>query len=550
MADLNGGQLIAKQCAAAGIDTVFGVVAGPMIQAFAAFPAEGIKVVGCRHEEQAAFMAQAWGYITKKPGVVVTGSGPGMTNTLTSLYVATANCWPLVVLGGSSAASQRGLGGFQEIDQVAYAAPACKWATQVDSVERIPQYLHLAFGKAVSGRPGSVYLDFPAELTGRTVPEEKLRLYRTSPTVHRPHPDPAGVEAVAGILAGAERPLVIIGKGAAWADAAKPLERLVNFGIPFLASPMGRGTIADDNPMCVGSARSAAMAGADAILMVGGRFNWMFQFGRQPRVAPGVRIAQIDVVEEEMYSAADIEIGLVADCAVAVEDLCRALEGRPLKSAKSGWLDQLRETSMQNSALYDEQMASNARPITHFRLWRDVRDTVARDATVVVDGEITLGVGRVVMPSYLPRHRLNSGTTGCMGVGVPYAIGAKLARPDKQVVAVLGDYAFGASGMEVETAARVGAGVVFVIDNNEGIAGHMIQDQMFPHGDAPRIASLLPAQYEKMVEMVGGFARRVEDPAGIKPALKEALAANTLALINVVVDPKARGARGANYLMG
>ncbi|HWO93156.1 MAG TPA: thiamine pyrophosphate-binding protein, partial [Dehalococcoidia bacterium] len=252
MAELNGGQLIAKQLAQAGIDTVFGVVAGPMLQAFAALPGEGIRVVGCRHEEQAAFMAQAWGYITKKPGVVIAGSGPGMTNTITSLYVAQANCWPLVVLGGSAPGATRGLGGFQEADQVAYAAPACKWATQVDSAERVPEYVHLALGRALAGRPGSVYLDFPAQVMAAGVPEDRVRLRTTEPRMYRPNADAAGIADVADMLLQAERPLVLIGKGAAWADAAEPLQRLVNLGLPFAASPMGRGTVPDDSPMCVG----------------------------------------------------------------------------------------------------------------------------------------------------------------------------------------------------------------------------------------------------------------------------------------------------------
>jgi 2-hydroxyacyl-CoA lyase 1 len=549
MAEVNGGQLIAKQLAAAGIDTVFGVVAGPMLQTFAALPREGIRVVGCRHEEQAGFMAQAWGYLTKKPGVVVVGSGPGMTNTVTSLHVAQENGWPLVVLGGSVAGAQRGLGGFQEAAQVAFAAPACKWTQTVDSVARIPEYVHLALGKAVSGRPGAVYLDFPGQLPAATVPEEHVRLRPARPHLFRPHADPAGIAAIADLLAAAERPLVMVGKGAAWADAAAPLTRLVDLGIPFVASPMGRGTIPDDHPMNAGAARSAALAGADAVLMVGGRFNWIFQFGRPPRFAPDVRIAHIDIVAEEMYSAANVEVGVVADCAVAVADLCAALTGRRLRSAGSRWPAALLEQGRRNQAAIEAQTASDAVPISHYRLFREVRDCLDRDAIVAVDGEMTLGVGRVVLPSYLPRHRLNSGTTGCMGTGVPYAIGAKLACPDTQVVAVVGDYAFGAGAMDVETAARVGAPVTFVVANNEGIAGHQIQEQLFgPEG--PRIASLLPAHYEKLAEMVGGYAERVERPADIAPALRRALAAGTVAVVNVMTDPKERRGRGATYLAG
>ena len=188
MAEIDGGRIAARQLKAAGVDTIFGVVAGPMIEIFAGAQAEGLRVVGCRHEENAAFMASAWGYQKRKPGVVVAGSGPGMTNTVTPMYVATASAMPLVVLGGSTYGAMRGIGGFQEADQVAFAAPGCKWTAQVDSTQRIGELVHLALGKAVSGRPGAVYLDFPGHLVGRRVPEEDVPV-RRAPEVARPHPD-------------------------------------------------------------------------------------------------------------------------------------------------------------------------------------------------------------------------------------------------------------------------------------------------------------------------------------------------------------------------
>jgi 2-hydroxyacyl-CoA lyase 1 len=546
MTEFNGGQLAAKQIKQAGIDTAFGVVAGPMIEVMAGMQAEGIRVVNCRHEESACFAASAWGYITKKPGVVVAGSGPGMINTVTGLHVATESAMPLVVLGGSAEGRSRGLGGFQEADQVAFAKPGCKWTAQVDSTERIPELVHLALGKSVAGRPGAVYLDFPGHLVRRRIDESAVRLRETSPEVSLPHPDPRIAESIASMLAAAERPLVLVGKGAAWADAGAALTKLVNLGVPYVASPMGRGVIADDNPMCMNAARSAALVGADAVLMVGGRFNWIFQFGRAPRFAAGVRMAQIDLVAEEMTSAADLEYGMVADCALGVEAVVSALGGRKLASSGTGWLTALRDDARKNEAGIAEQMTSDATPINHYRLLSDIRDVLPRDVNVSVDAELTMGVARAVLPSYNPRSLLNSGTTGCMGTGVPYAVGAKLAQPDRPAVAVVGDYAFGAAAMEVETAARVGANVVFVISNNGGIAGHSIQDRMFAP-DSPPIAALLPVNYERMGEMVGGFSARVTDPADIRPTLERALAANTVAVVNVITDPKG-GRRGSMYL--
>ncbi|MBK7330020.1 MAG: thiamine pyrophosphate-binding protein [Dehalococcoidia bacterium] len=454
MTEINGGRLAARQLKQAGIDTAFGVVAGPMIEVMAGMQAEGIQVVNCRHEESACFAASAWGYLKKKPGVVVAGSGPGMINTVTGLHVATESCMPLVVLGGSVDGRTRGLGGFQEADQVAFAKPGCKWTAQVDSTERIPELVHLALGKAVSGRPGGVYLDFPGQFVRRRVDDEAVPLRTGGPKVSAPHPDPRMVESIASMLASAKRPLVLVGKGAAWADATSGLTRLVGLGIPYVASPMGRGVIADDNPMCMNAARSAALAGADAVLMVGGRFNWIFQFGRAPRFATDVRLVQIDIVPEEMTNAADLEFGLVADCAAASEAISDALTGRTLATTGTGWAEALRTDAAKNEAAIGEQMASDREPINHFRLLREVRDAVPRDVNISVDAELTMAVSRAVLPSYNPRSLLNSGTTGCMGTGVPYALGAKLAMPERPAVAVIGDYAFGAAAMEVETAAR------------------------------------------------------------------------------------------------
>jgi thiamine pyrophosphate-dependent acetolactate synthase large subunit-like protein len=543
----NGGQLAARQLRAAGIDCVFGVVGGPMIELFAGAQESGLRVVNCRHEESAAFMASAWGYVTRRPGVVVAASGPGMTNTVTSMYVATQSAMPLVVLGGSAHSPTTGLGGFQETDQVAFARPACKWTLRVDRTERIPELVHLALGKAQTGRPGAVYLDFPGEVVSRRVDEESVRLVERAPEITPPHPDPGAIERVADLLASAERPLLLIGKGAAWADAREPLAELVDQGLPYLCSPMARGTLPDDHALFMNAARSAALAGADAIVMIGGRFNWIFGFGRGQRYAAGVRIAQIDVEAEELYSSAPVEIGVVADAEKAARALAEALRGRRLRAASSPWLDELRAQRARNEEAIARFAQTDAVPIHPYRLVREIGETLARDTAITVDGETIMGVCRATLPSFRIRSRLNAGTTGCMGTGVPYAIGAKLARPQHPSVAVVGDYAFGAAAMEVETAARVGAPVVFVVANNEGIAGHLIQDRMFPAG-SPRIASLLPAHYEKLAEMVDGLALRVEKPDEIRPALERALASDRVAVVHVRIDPKATRVGGMNYL--
>ncbi|MGH0030258.1 MAG: thiamine pyrophosphate-binding protein [Myxococcota bacterium] len=547
MTECNGGQLTAKQLRAAGIDTIFGVVAGPMIEVMAGAVEEGLRVVNCRHEESAGFMASAWGFVKRKAGVLVVGSGPALTNAVTPMHVATESAMPLLVLGGSTYGPTRGLGGFQEADQIAFANPGCKWTRSVDSTPRIPELVHLALGKAAAGRPGAVYLDYPGHLVSRRVDEAQVRLRARAPEVAAPQADPNAIDRVADLLARAERPLLLVGKGAAWAGAGSELAGIADLGIPYVCSPMSRGTIPDDHPGFVNGARGTALSQADAIVMIGGRFNWIFGFGGAGRFAEGVRLVHVDTCEEEMWSGADVELGIVADAASAARQLREAMAGRTLASQDGAWLRSLREKCAANEAGLAKAMAADGVPIDPHRLVRELKDALPRNARIAVDGETIMGISRQILPCYVERGMLNAGTTGCMGTGLPYAIGAKLAAPDDPSIAVLGDYAFGAAAMEVETAARVGAKVVIVVANTEGIAGHSIQDGMFPEG-SPRIASLLPAHYEKMAELVDGHAERVERPEEIRPALDRALAADRPALVHVRIDPKATRLSGGVYL--
>lgn len=544
MAEIDGGRIAARQLKALGIDTLFGVVAGPMIEVFGGGVSEGLRVVGCRHEMNAGFMASAWGWQEKKPGILVAGSGPAVTNCLTPLYVATESAMPLVVLGGAAFSNTTGLGAFQELDQVAAARPVSKWTGRVDSTERVGEWVRLAVGKALEGRPGGVYLDFPGEVVGRSVDEAAAPI-RPAPEITRAQPDGNAVDRVADLLAEAERPLVLIGKGAAWADAGEALEQLCDLGIPYVCAPMARGTIPDDHPGFANAARSRAIGGADVIVMFGGRFNWIWGLGK--RFAPDARIVQVDVEAEELTSGAPLELGIVADARATAEALVAALSGRRLRSADGAWLRGLQEKARANEESARQVMTDDSIPINPYRVVAEVKDVLPRDAIVTAEGETIMGIARAMLPSYRNRSCLNAGTTGCMGVGAPYVVGSALACPDRVSVGILGDYAFGAAAMVVETAKRVGAKPVFVVVDNEGIAGHMLQDAMLPPG-APPIAALLSARYDRIADMVDGHAEHVERPEEIRPALERALAADTVAVVHVKVDPKATRISGSNYL--
>ncbi len=544
MAQVHGGVLAARQLKRSGVDTLFGVVAGPMIELFAGAQLEGLRAVGCRHEINGALMASAWGWQKKLPGIFVAGSGPAVTNCVTPLYIATESAMPLVVLGGSAFSNTTGLGGFQELDQISATRSVCKWTGRVDSTERIPEWIHLAMGKALEGKPGGVYLDFPGNLVSATTEEDDV-LFREAPEISAPHPDPDAVQSVADLLASAERPLILIGKGAAWSDAGPAIQKLVDLGIPYVCAPMARGTLPDDHPNFANAARSQALSGADVIVMFGGRFNWIFGMGR--RFAPDAKLIQVDIEAEEMRSGAQVSQGIVADARATAEALSAALASASLTSGAGGWLQGLQEKARLNEEGLLAAQRDDSQPINPYRVVAEVKNALPRDAIVTAEGETTMGICRAMLPSFVNRSRFNAGTTGSMGVGVPYTVGAALASPDRLSVGVLGDYAFGSAAMAVETAARVGAKPLLVVINNEGIAGHMLQDHMLP-ADSPMIASLLPARYEKMAEMVDGHAEYVDTAEGIRPALDRAMASGKLAIVHVRVDPKASRMGGTNYL--
>jgi thiamine pyrophosphate-dependent acetolactate synthase large subunit-like protein len=544
MAEIHGGQIAARQLKALGIDTLFGVVAGPMIELFAGGLLENMQVVGGRHEMNAGFMASAWGWQKKKPGILIAGSGPAVTNCLTPLYVATESAMPLVVLGGSAFSNTTGFGAFQELDQVAAAKPVSKWTGRVDSTERIGEWVRLAVGKALEGRPGGVYLDFPGDVVGRVVDEDSAPI-RPAPEITAAQPDAKAVDRAADLLANAERPLILIGKGAAWADASEALAQLSDLGIPYVCAPMARGTIPDDHPNFANAARSLAIGGADVVVMFGGRFNWIYGMGK--RFAAETKIVQVDIEPEEMTSGAPVELGIVADARATAQSLVSALSGRTLRSAGGDWLSSIQQKSRGNEESARAALTDDSVPINPYRVVAEVKDAVPRDAIITAEGETTMGIARAMVPSFVNRSRLNAGTTGCMGVGAPYTVGSAIACPDRLSVGILGDYAFGSAAMVVETATRVGAKPVFVVVNNEGIAGHMLQDAMLPP-NSPRVASLLPARYDKIAEMVDGHSEHVEQPDQIRPAIDRALDSGKLAVVHVRVDPKATRISGSNYL--
>lgn len=536
MSQVTGADILCKSLKAEGVDLLFDLPGDPMGPILMSCYQQGIARYSIfRHEQAAAMAAQAWSYITRRIGVALVASGPGMTNAITALETARTNCWPTLLIGGSSELRRRGRGDFQEAPQVEAAAPFCKLSVGATDPRSIPFLVQSAVHTAMSGRPGPVYLDLPADVITTAVGEDEVRYF---PHLEPPQPMADGklVEDALSELRRAERPLLLIGKGAAWAGAADEARAFVErFEIPFVPSPMGKGVIPDDHPLCVAAARSYALRHADVILLAGARLNWIFHFGEAPRFSPDVKVIHIDIDPAAIGCGAPTTVGLVGDAKMVLRQIVDSAAHKLPVQSESPWLRALAAERTRNQEAVAAMANSDASPINLYRMFRDIHDVLDRDATVTIDGERTMAVSRAMATAYLPRHRLDAGTSGCMGVAVPYAIGAQVARPGKQVLSINGDWAFGFNGMEVETAARHNLPIVFLVANN-GTTGLI---------HSARIVSIAPGdpfdvvRYDRLMEAFGGHGEFVETPQQLKPALERAFASGRTALVNVVVDPTA-----------
>jgi thiamine pyrophosphate-dependent acetolactate synthase large subunit-like protein len=534
---VTGSDLLAQALVEQKADTVFYLMGGPMLEAGSACIARGLKMIDVRHEQAAAMMAQAYARVLARPGVCMACSGPGSINLTTGLANALVDCVPVVALGGSSPVSQYGMGAFQEFDQLAVMRPVTKWAARVYEARRIPEFVDRAFAQALQGKPGPVYLDFPADVLHEQVDPGRVRW----PSPAAPHfpartgADPRMLDEAVRLLEGAERPLLLSGSGILWSDGAAELERFVGAsGIPFYTTPQGRGVIPEDHVYFYGNARSTAFKEADVVLVVGTRLNYVFGFGKPPRFSPAAKFIRIDIDPGEVCGSGRDGLGILGDARTVLGQLRAAMAGRVVPARYSAWRERLAAIEAERAPKLEAKLANDQVPIHPLRLCRELRDFIARDAILVVDGQEILNFGRQAIPSYLPRHRLNSGPFGTMGVGLPFGLGAKAARPDKQVVVLHGDGSFGLNGMELDTAIRHKLPVLVVISLNGGWTAD-------PERSKPG-RDLGYTRFDRLAESLGCHGEYVERPEDIRPALEragQAVAGGRTALVNVVTDWRA-----------
>jgi oxalyl-CoA decarboxylase len=542
-ADLTDGyHLVVDALKLNGVETIYGVVGIPITDLARLAQAEGIRYIGFRHESNAGNAAAAAGFLTKKPGVCLTVSAPGFLNGLVALANATTNCFPMVQISGSSERHIVDLkqGDYEELDQMAAAERFAKAAYRVDRVEDIGRGVARAIRTATSGRPGGVYLDIPAAVLGGVVDAAAgaATQWRVVDPAPRQLPAPEAVDRAITLLAGARRPLVVLGKGAAYSRADEQIRQFIETtGVPFLPMSMAKGLLPDDHPQSVAAARSLALRKADVVMLVGARLNWLLGHGEAPQWNAAAKFIQVDIEPTELDSNQPIAAPLVGDVGSVMTALLERIEPGRITVAEP-WRQELAARSAQNAAKMSEHLAADPHPMQFYGALRAVRDIVRErpDVYVVNEGANALDFARNVIDMQVPRHRLDSGTWGVMGIGMGYAIAAAV-ESGAPVVAVQGDSAFGFSGMELETVCRYRLPVVTVILNNGGVY----------HGDGINRVSadpspttlMLGARHELLIEAFGGKGYHVTTPAELTTALTEALESGGPALIDCVIDPSA-----------
>src|SRR5881396_2391237 len=531
-----------------GIDTIFGLPGIPITDFTRMAQAAGLRVISFRHEQNAGYAASIAGFMTQKPGICLTVSAPGFLNGLTALANATTNCFPMILISGSSEREVVDLqqGDYEEMDQLAIAKPLAKAAFRVLHAEDIGVGMARAIRAAVSGRPGGVYLDLPAKLFPQTIDAEagKRSLIKVVDPAPRQIPAKDAVDRAVALLRGAQRPLIILGKGAAYAQADADIRALIEkTGIPYLPMSMAKGLLPDTHEQSASAARSYVLPEADVVMLIGARLNWLLSHGKgktwggkSSKAWGGQKFIQVDISPQEMDSNVRIEAPVVGDIGSCVSAL---LAGVGSNWAKPDWLDAVAERKNKNLAKMAETLAKNPTPMNFHSALAVVRDIVKAnpDAMLVNEGANALDFTRSIVDMYKPRKRLDVGTWGVMGIGMGFAVAAAVVSGEP-VIAIEGDSAFGFSGMEVETLCRYNLPVCVVVFNNNGVyRGTDVNPTGGP--DVAPTVFVKGARYDKLIEAFGGVGVHATTPAELRKAMEQAIRSRRPTLINAVIDETA-----------
>jgi oxalyl-CoA decarboxylase len=546
---IDGFHLVIEALKLNGIDTVFGLPGIPITDLTRMLQAEGLRMISFRHEQNAGYAASIAGFLTQKPGICLTVSAPGFLNGLTALAHATTNCFPMILVSGSSEREIVDLqqGDYEEMDQLAIAKPVAKAAFRVLNAEDIGVGIARAIRAAVSGRPGGVYLDFPAKLFAQSIDAAAGRasLIKVVDPAPRQLPSSESVKRAIDLLKGAKKPLIVLGKGAAYAQCDAEIRALVEkTGIPYLCMSMAKGLLPDTHEQAAGAARSFVLPEADVVLLVGARLNWLLSHGKgktwggkDHKAWGGQKFIQVDISPQEADSNVKIDAPVVGDIASCVSAMLAAI-GSGWQKPPVEWTGAINERKSKNVAKMAETLAKDPSPMNFHSALNVVRDIVKAnpDAMLVNEGANALDFTRSIVDMYKPRKRIDVGTWGIMGIGMGYSVAAAVVTK-QQVIAIEGDSAFGFSGMEVETICRYNLPVCIVVMNNNGVYRGTDVD---PTGRDPAPTVFVKnARYDKIIEAFGGVGMNATNPAELRKAMEEAIRTRKPTLINAVIDETA-----------
>jgi oxalyl-CoA decarboxylase len=544
----DGFQLVIDALKLNGIDTIYGLPGIPITDLTRRAQASGMRVLSFRHEQNAGYAASIAGFLTQKPGICLTVSAPGFLNGLNALAHATTNCFPMILISGSSEREIVDLqqGDYEEMDQLAIAKPVAKAAYRVLHAEDIGVGIARAIRAAVSGRPGGVYLDLPAKLFAQAIDAElgKKSLIQVVDPAPKQIPAPDAVKRAVDLLRSAKKPLIILGKGAAYAQVDADIRALVEkTGIPYLPMSMAKGLLPDTHEQCASAARSFVLPAADVVMLIGARLNWLLSHGKgktwggkDAKSWGAQKFIQVDIWPQEADSNVKIDAPVVGDIGSCVSALLSGLGS--WQKPPSDWLNAIAEKKNANVAKMSETLAKNPSPMNFHSALNVVRDIVKAnpDAILVNEGANALDFTRSIVDMYKPRKRIDVGTWGIMGIGMGYCVAAAVTT-QQQVIAVEGDSAFGFSGMEVETICRYNLPVCIVVMNNNGVYKGTDKD---PTGRDPAPTVFVKgARYDKIAEAFGGVGVNATTPAELRKAMEEAIRSKKPTLVNAVIDETA-----------
>ena len=532
----HGGRLVAQTLKSRGVTKLFTLSGGHLFSIYDGCKAEGIEVVDFRHEQSATFAAIGWAKATREPGVAALTAGCGVTNGMSAIATAQADNVPLMVMGGRAPEMRWGSGSLQEMDHLPFVSPLAKSAATVKDPAEIPSVTAEAIDRAMELPHGPTFVDYPLDVVFMEAEAE-------APPVPEPEPVvPDGVEEAAELLAGAERPAIMAGTNVYWGRAEDELRALAeSLGIPVFLNGMGRGCLPPSSELFFMRARSAGLKGCDVALVVGVPLDFRLGFGGA--IAEDAKVIQLDLAPSELTKTRQADVSLDGDIAAALAAITESAGGDPART--KGWVEKLREVETEKRGEEEETLNDERSPLHPMRIYRELIDFLDEDAIVVGDGGDYVSFAGRVMETNGPGAWMDPGPYGCLGAGPGQAIGAKLAHPDRQVCLLLGDGAFGFSGMEFDTMARHGIPVVAVMGNN-GIWALEHHPMKFLYGYQVA-AELRPAtRYDEVVKALGGHGELVHPPAELRPALERAFASGKPALVNVLTDPEVVYPRRAN----